>query len=644
MSFSVPIKYYNSFWLKKVTNQNKTSGGAMDSNLRYSYWPGVPWNPTGYPRWPFGNGNFSNPANHQPPENGPLAADRMWYLEESRIRGGFNNVSVDLGARAYFSNDNKLQNDRNNYLIWSGVYNSKTNFNETNVFSVAEPIERAAPPQHGSIQKLYAKDTNLIVFQENKISRALINKNTLYSGDQGAVDNSRVVGQLVAYVGDYGISKNPESFARYGFREYFTDKNKGVVLRLGRDGLTEISSYGMSDYFRDVFPLLSDWEYYYVKADDGGNAISIVVSSLEPFTVQVTGLSTYCNITPGTVFQVIDPSTGLLVTPIDKNNGKEVIITDIDNNGYLSFNTSAQSLFPAASLSWVTMYAQNWSKSRLVGGWDIHTKNYTLSVQKKSPYLIKGDANSPSSPIPYTTRLRDGGNFDTLNFDESVLGWVSFYTYPPMWMDSLRNKYLSLYTGENKSILWKHYDDVTVNSRGLFYGDRENSFITFVLNNMPYLSKNFQTISYEGSSGWKVDSFVSDFEGENTLNAGTTWNEYQDSTTGTPPGSAIASYLEGKYEFLNPANSGLNAVNPPFEYAGFARKENRYVAKLLNTSTPRPGEIYFDDPLNPGTFINPTSGIKGFFATVKMSTDNTTNLGGMKELFSVASKYVESAR
>ena len=62
-----------------------------------------------------------------------------------------------------------------------------------------------------------------------------------------------VIGQTVPYLGEYGISKNPESFATYGFQKYFADANRGIIGRLSRDGITEISSYGMKDYFRDSF-------------------------------------------------------------------------------------------------------------------------------------------------------------------------------------------------------------------------------------------------------------------------------------------------------------------------------------------------------------------------------------------------------
>ena len=36
------------------------------------------------------------------------------------------------------------------------------------------------------------------------------------------------------------------------------------------------------------------------------------------------------------------------------------------------------------------------------------------------------------------------------------------------------------------------------------------------------------------------------------------------------------------------------------------------------------------------------TGIKGHFSTVTVSTDNVTDLGGVKELFAVSSEYVQS--
>ena len=58
------------------------------------------------------------------------------------------------------------------------------------------------------------------------------------------------------------------------------------------------------------------------------------------------------------------------------------------------------------------------------------------------------------------------------------------------------------------------------------------------------------------------------------------------------------------------------------------------MANIVNSSIAAPGEIVFGAAM---------TGIKGYFATVKMSTDTLTDPGGMKELFAASSNYVESS-
>ncbi len=79
-------------------------------------------------------------------------------------------------------------------------------------------------------------------------------------------------------------------------------------------------------------------------------------------------------------------------------------------------------------------------------------------------------------------------------------------------------------------------------------------------------------------------------------------------------------------------NSVFGTFLPPLNkyYSGFNLKENKYVANLINNTAPTLGEINFGRAV---------SGIKGFYTTVKMSTDLTTALGGEKTLFSVESTY-----
>ena len=173
---------------------------------------------------------------------------------------------MTLGVRAYTVDDNPNGQYRTFSAIHSGVINTRTGYNESNVFSISAPIVKDLDPLFGSVQKFYAEDTNLFTFQESKVNRILINKNALYSGDQGSQDtnNIRFFGQTYAFAGEYGISQDPGSFTYFGYRKYFVDRDRSVACRLSGDGITEISGYGMRDWFRDQLSAMTiNWKSCY---------------------------------------------------------------------------------------------------------------------------------------------------------------------------------------------------------------------------------------------------------------------------------------------------------------------------------------------------------------------------------------------
>ena len=570
MATVIEVEFFNSYWIQKIASNHPNQGVA--SQLRQTpIGPGV-----GYPG-AFFMSNVNDAYN--------------WQIEEGRIRGGYNNVSTDIGVNAFVNDPNPQQQHRFNTLIYSGLYNSRTGFNATNVFSVAEDITRSTDPANGSIQKIYAEDTNLIVFQEDKISRALIDKDTIYTTEGGTQTQSgaRVVGQIVPYKGEYGISKNPESFAVYGYRKYLADRNRNAILRLSNDGITEISSYGMMDWFRDNLALIpNEKSSYTVEYTLGSDVTSgdtnIIVDNVTGQNINL-GMSLSFSIDGGTSFTNVD---GYVVYKQVSNSTTEVFYS----SALPEMSKDDGGDPPISTIVRFTKYY----KGRIVGGYDIHNKNYIVSLQKSPRYISK-----------------DKSTYDTLSFDESINGWVSFFSYKPQFAFSLANNY---YTTTSSS-LYEHYDDSTLNNRGNFYGIDNNANITFVFNEQPSLIKNFKTVGYEGSNGWQVESFVSDIEQPNALNQG--FIENQDTTQG------VKSYDEGLYTDIT--------TGQPLR-AGFNRKENLYVANLVSNSVARAGEI---------TFGKERTGIKGYIATVKFSTDNTTEKGGMKELWSTRSEYVMSS-
>ena len=563
----INVKYFNSFVLKKNINAI-TSGRAAYAPV----FSGLPWDPAGYPS--FSASGFASPS-------GRIANNsvRNWIIEESRLKGGFNETQTGYGVRAYLREDSNEGKVRENALIYSGIYNSNTGINETNVFSVGEEITKSVDPANGSIQKIHALDTNLAIFQENKVSNALIDKDAIYSAEgSGTVTSTNlVIGQITPYVGEYGISTNPESFAVFGYRRYFTDKYRNAVMRLSRDGLTEISQYGMRDFFRDKLS----------EINDQFNRIS--------FTADYDSFSTspYFSIRISSNLDKIEK--GMEVSIPSSSQRGPTIATVVGffgstSGSFLDVFLDKNPNNPSGADVTFTKY----TKDKIVGGFDNYDDLYILSLQKETDFLTETTGQENIST-----------NYYTVSFDEGSLGWTSFYDYKPSFAFSLKNNYYTTFVSD----LYKHHSN---ENRSEFYGVRYGSNITFTFNANPSIVKNFKTVNYEGSSGWQVDSFVSDTEG---VDVNLT---YKDSA------KAIKSYNEGVY-----TQDGI-----PYR-VGFNRKENKYFANLVNNSAARPGEVLFGDT---------TTGIKGFFTTVKISTDATTNVGGTKELFAVSTEFVVSSR
>tara|TARA_R110000744_G_scaffold170649_1_gene288864 strand:+ start:2225 stop:8428 length:6204 start_codon:yes stop_codon:yes gene_type:complete len=182
-------------------------------------------------------------------------------VESNRVGDTYNKPFVKNGVKAStILLDTYEQEDRKYGLIYSGIYNSISGVNNLNQFIAAEKITKDINPVYGSIQKLHAgwgQGGDLIALCEDRILKILANKDALYNadGNTNVTSTNNVLGTATPYSGEYGISKNPESFASEAYRVYFTDKVRGTVMRLSMDGLTPISSHGMKDWFRDNLKL-----------------------------------------------------------------------------------------------------------------------------------------------------------------------------------------------------------------------------------------------------------------------------------------------------------------------------------------------------------------------------------------------------
>ncbi len=210
------------------------------------------------------------------------------YLETTRIFDKFNSVQLVRGVRANIPTERFKEERRPYGLTWSGIYNSRTGINRLNQFITEDGITKELEPNYGSLQKLHTRDTNLIAACEDKFFRILADKDLLFNADGGGNVSaaSQVLGQTTPFIGEYGISTHPESFASYGHNFWCTDAKRGVVIQItpGNGQVNEISKNGLDDFFRDrlfsadrIIGMYDDYGDSYTLSIQGYNQLDPVI-------------------------------------------------------------------------------------------------------------------------------------------------------------------------------------------------------------------------------------------------------------------------------------------------------------------------------------------------------------------------------
>jgi hypothetical protein len=178
-------------------------------------------------------------------------------VESYQIKDAFNakELTIDFSPTAVSSEEYKSVK-RFADITYSGVYNSSSNVNKLNEFNLSTAnFKDDIDKSYGPIYKMKGLESNLHVFQEDKDSFVYYGKDILYNADGSSniTKTNDVLGSQDVYVGEYGISTHPESFDVYAGTVYHTDVKRGVVVKKVNNGLFEISSQGMINYFKKLF-------------------------------------------------------------------------------------------------------------------------------------------------------------------------------------------------------------------------------------------------------------------------------------------------------------------------------------------------------------------------------------------------------
>lgn len=190
-------------------------------------------------------------------------------------------------------------------MTYSGIYNNESNVNKLNEFNLGLLNFKQLERSFGPIYILDARQTDVFVLQEDKISYVLAEKNLLSDAGAGGALTSvpEVLGTQIARVEKFGISFNPESYIQWGNNRFFTDVKRGAVLNIqdnetGLGQLKVISDMGMGSWFRDLFN--TDFETQKLGAWDPYLDEYVLSSNNQPIPTVSECLS--CGITQEFIF------------------------------------------------------------------------------------------------------------------------------------------------------------------------------------------------------------------------------------------------------------------------------------------------------------------------------------------------------
>ena len=445
-------------------------------------------------------------------------------VESNRIGDTYNKPFIGNGVKASTTLLDSYKEEHRKYgLIYSGIYNSTSGINDLNQFITAEKITKDINPTYGSIQKLHSRSTadgDLITLCEDRILKILANKDALFNADGNPqlIANNRVLGQTIPFSGDFGISTDPESFASESYRVYFTDKIRGAVLRLSKDGLTPISNAGMKDWFRDNLKLTTKLFGSYDDRNDEYNITLadrtilgeelIVNGNFKTDYTEWFGMKTSWFWKSGPTHLASDGTASARI-------GQDLIGSIQQGKTYqISYTIGKPDDTELDGRLWITLHDTDANYEVLSGTGaglttaGAHTK--TISVNDSwGPWPYGALSDHPSSINFHNKSHAGSGNFNgtidnisikeiisspvTVSYKENVKGWSSFKSFIPENALSMASNYYSLINGR----IYLHNNENV--DRNNFYGVGYKSSINVLLNDSPGTIKTFHTLNYEGS-------------------------------------------------------------------------------------------------------------------------------------------------
>ena len=422
-------------------------------------------------------------------------------------------------------------------LTYSGVYNDETNVNKLNEFNLGllnfKPLEES----FGPVQLLYARKTDILTLQEDKISYVYSGKNLLSDSTGGGVVTSvpEVLGQQIARIEEFGISNNPESFAVWGANKYFTDAKRGAVINLigvagANEQLQVISDTGMRSWFRDLFietfntqklggfdPYMNEYVLHSNVQLPMVSEDCIPCDTSKNITVLPNQSFTYC-VDVGNLLGLVDvdyiiPFEGFdnIITELNDNTVTELnaddIVTEVPLTG-TGYTITA--VYNGITHTTGTVYQSGkitFNKNNVTAS----TVSITVSQDSSSPDTIEINTTCPQSDNITVFNVAITSNADAQQFITNQYRWTDGSFTSPLHSSQVQ------FSSSNVNPIVSQFTQVSgPQGAGIIPGDgatvsiisRKQGFDNFVFNPSNNKFRYLRTNTYYDNNGSDINSLL----------------------------------------------------------------------------------------------------------------------------------------
>lgn len=175
-------------------------------------------------------------------------------IESYRIKDDWNTPELNHKFRPIeLLKDGYKETHRATDLTYSDIFQKDTEYNGLSTFNLTEGNYFTCPYEQGHIQRIKSRDTDIAVFQQNKIGKVVYGKSVTadLKGIATAQDNRDVLSAYVDLRGLHGTI-NPESLVYDEDMIYIVDKINGDFIIIAGDQIKNLSETVVEQHWKEL--------------------------------------------------------------------------------------------------------------------------------------------------------------------------------------------------------------------------------------------------------------------------------------------------------------------------------------------------------------------------------------------------------